>query len=302
MANPKDPFASFWTYLLDNFDKNRRGQMLDHLHHSVLKELQNPFSVGYTPQYLAYRAIIDAMSLVCNADISVTKHPRVRNDPQPDDQPVNAEGLRYLVESGQTRGELLLDILEGGRASVDRHKLAARLNSLKASLSSGTEAPPKETDMVKSEVMIIPRGPKALRNQNTRELSARAIWKGCDVDEIPIPPVVNIQQHLEPYLAKLQGIWMIWLGLNKERRVLLFRSQEKQSRNETDDMVSDRHRQEFRYIFLSWVQECLDFNQSTDFMEFHCENYRDETESWRKMSEEVVVGLKEQYIDKGVWR
>lgn len=156
--------------------------------------------------------------------------------------------------------------------------------------------------MVKSEVMIIPRGPKALRNQNTRELSARAIWKGCDVDEIPIPPVVNIQQHLEPYLAKLQGIWMIWLGLNKERRVLLFRSQEKQSRNETDDMVSDRHRQEFRYIFLSWVQECLDFNQSTDFMEFHCENYRDETESWRKMSEEVVVGLKEQYIDKGVWR
>ncbi|KAI1148320.1 hypothetical protein F4825DRAFT_470482 [Nemania diffusa] len=309
MAELKEPFASFWAYLRNNFDEARVSQMLNHLHGSLLTELQNPFAVGYTPQYLAYRAVVSSMSHVCNTDIAVAKHPRVSNEPQLDDRPVNIEGLKYLAESGETRGELLLDILEGGRASVNRHKLFTKLNPPKAIASPRTEVPSKKTSHIKgtkntdvAKSPIIPRGPKGLRNRNTRELSALAVWKGCDVDEIPIPTVINISRHLEPHLSKLQDVWGIWLNIDKERRVMAFRSQEKKTRNEIDDMASDRHRQEFRYIFLSYVQECLEFNRSSDFLEFHHGSYKQETESWRKMSEDVVVGLKEHYVDQGMWR
>ncbi|KAI1193679.1 hypothetical protein F5X97DRAFT_313245 [Nemania serpens] len=301
MADQKEPFASFWTYICNDFKEGLQRQMLDHLHQSLLKELRNSFAIGYTPQYLAYRTILDAMSHVCNSNISVTKHPKVRNKPQPGDQPVNTEGLRYLAESGQTRGELLLDILEGGRASVNRYKLAAKLTPLIATPLPKTNIPPKGADLAKPEITIMPRELKAPRNPNTRELSARVVRKGCDVDEILIPPIVNIQRDLEPYLPKLQAMWTVWLGLNKERRVLTFRCQTKQNRDETDDMVSDRHRQEFRYIFLSWVQDCLFCQHSGDFMMFHCYHYKDETEGWRRMSEEVAVDLKERFIDRGVW-
>lgn len=154
---------------------------------------------------------------------------------------------------------------------------------------------------MKSEMTIIPRGTQASLNRKARDLSARAIWKGCDVDEIPIPPVISIQRHLEPYLPRLEVIWTMSLSLSKERRALLFRTQEKQGRDKTDDMISDRHRQEFCYLFLTWVQECLVSEKSGDFMKFHCENYRDETECWRNMSEDVVTGLKERFVDEGVW-
>lgn len=184
---------------------------------------------------------------------------------------------------------------------MNRYKLAAKLTPLIATPLPKTNIPPKGADLAKPEITIMPRELKAPRNPNTRELSARVVRKGCDVDEILIPPIVNIQRDLEPYLPKLQAMWTVWLGLNKERRVLTFRCQTKQNRDETDDMVSDRHRQEFRYIFLSWVQDCLFCQHSGDFMMFHCYHYKDETEGWRRMSEEVAVDLKERFIDRGVW-
>ncbi|KAJ8110916.1 hypothetical protein ONZ43_g5750 [Nemania bipapillata] len=302
MAELKEPFASFWAYIRGNFDEDRVNKMLDHLHHSLLHELQNPFAVGYTPQHLAYRVVIKAMSHVCNMDLLAAKHPMVRNQPQPDDQPVNIDGLKYLADSGQLRGELLLDILEGGRASANRHKLSAMLDPPKAMTQSRATLREKASRSKDTRSRIIPRGPNEPRNPNNRELSERAIWRGCDVDEIPIPTIVNINRHLEPHLPKLQSIWMIWLGLDKGRRVLIFRSQEKEGRHGIDDMVADRHRQEFRFIFLSYIQECLDFKRSCDFMKFHCEGYKAETDSWREMSEEVVVALKQDYVDQGEWR
>lgn len=48
MAELKEPFASFWAYLRNNFDEARVSQMLNHLHGSLLTELQNPFAVGYS--------------------------------------------------------------------------------------------------------------------------------------------------------------------------------------------------------------------------------------------------------------
>ncbi|KAI3332384.1 hypothetical protein HD806DRAFT_546491 [Xylariaceae sp. AK1471] len=306
MAELTEPFASFWTFLRNNLDESRFNQMLDGLHHSLDRELQNPFAVGYTPKYLAYRTVLDSWTRGCGTDSSATKHPKINNEPQPNDQPVNIEGLKYLLQSGQERGPLLLDILEGGRASVIRHKLATALNPPKT-MAPPNPAPfneafgqtvPQPTNQI--ERKFIPRGPKGPKNR--RDLSSKAVFKGCDVDEIPIPPLINISRDLEPYIPKLQNIWMIWLNIDVQRRVLIFRSQEKGSRQESDDMVSDRHRQEFRYMFLSYIQECLEFNQSSNFLEFHNENYRDETESWRKMAEEVVVGIKQQYVDNGKWK
>ncbi|KAI1129506.1 hypothetical protein F5Y10DRAFT_264045 [Nemania abortiva] len=308
MADFKEEFVSFWAHLRDNFGEDRINQMLDHLPGSLLEQLQNPFAKGYTSRYLAYRTVIGSMNHVCGTDISVIKHPRVGNEEQPGDQPVNTDGLKYLVESGHVREELLLDILEGGRNSVSRHRLATTLNPPKANPSFGTIASSSKvsgpagtqtTNAMGSRT--IPREPKAFRNNNARDISAKALWKGCDVDEIPIPSVVKVGQHLEPYLSKLQAIWMIHLGVDKERRVLIFRSQGKQSRHKIDDLSSDRHRQEFRFIFLSYIIYCLKFNESVDFMGFHCEHYKEETESWRKMAEGVVKDLKEKYVDKGVW-
>jgi hypothetical protein len=134
------------------------------------------------------------------------------------------------------------------------------------------------------------------------ELSVKAIFKGCDVDEIPIPPIINIRRHLEPHLPGLQETWKIWLAIDVERRALIFRSQEKANRVEADNMVSDRHRQEFRYIFLAYVQECLETGKSSNFIDFHNEDYRDETDTWRNMAEKLAVEIKQHYIDKGKWR
>jgi len=334
MAELAEPFASFWAFLHSNFADETINQMLDGLPRSLESELQNPFTVGYTPKYLAYRTVVNSMSLACmgscsrrlplyeyanfiqiagNIDIAAAEHPAVNNEPQPGDQPVNVEGLEYLLHSGQKGSDLLLDILEGGRASVNRHRIAAALGSSnKPNATEPCMTTPhthihnqlpreREPTVIKQEETRVPiHGRRAHRNH--RDLSSRAVFKGCDVDEIPIPPVVHIPRDLEPYLPRLQTIWKLSFSVNRKRRVLVFKSTEKEGRSAVDDMVSDRHRQEFRIIFLTYIQQCLDCNRPHSFIEFHDDNYKAETDGWRKMAEEMAMDIKERHIDSGRWK
>jgi hypothetical protein len=186
-----------------------------------------------------------------------------------------------------------------------RQKLATALNPPKT-MDAPDPAPsnkvlgpagPQPTNP--SEQKVIPCGPKGYMSH--RDLCSRAVFKGCDVDEIPIPPLIDISRDLAPYLPQLRGFWLLCLDVDIQRRMLKFRTQEKAERQELDDMVSARHRQEFRYMFLCYLQECLEFDQSSSFLEFHNESYKDETECWRRMAEKEIVSIKKQYVDNGKW-
>ncbi|TRX93775.1 hypothetical protein FHL15_005451 [Xylaria flabelliformis] len=226
-------------------------------------------------------------------DIFATEHPRVDNEPEIDGS-IYIKGLRYLVESGQTGQELLLDILEGGRRSVDRFRLSTALDweleehELSENATETYSLPiPLFVDTTAASD-IVSREHKVTTYHNPRPLLDRAIWKGCDVDAIPIPAYVCITEDLEPHIRKLEAIWGLWLDLDKEHRVLKFRSKERKVRREFDDMISDRHRQEFRLIFLKYIQRCRLEKRSKDFMEYHTTFYRHKTDDNRKRSEGIA--------------
>ncbi|KAI0550610.1 hypothetical protein F4679DRAFT_199383 [Xylaria curta] len=236
-------------------------------------------------------------------DISATEHPRVNNEPEIDGS-AYIKGLRYLVKSGQTGRELLLDILEGGRRSVDRFKLNTALNlELGERESSDDEEifiPATPSSMDTTAILdILPREHKLTTYHNPRPLPDRAIWKGCDVDAIPIPASIRIAEVLEPHIPKLEAFWGLWLDLDKKHRVLKFRSKEKKVHHDLDNLISDRHRQEFRLIFLKYIQCCLS-GGSEDFMQFHMNFYKYKTDADRKRSEKVARRLNDVwFIGKG---
>lgn len=65
MAELIEPFASFWAFLCHTLDESHFNQMFDHFASSLMSVLQNPFAVGYTPMYLAYRTILDSLLHGC---------------------------------------------------------------------------------------------------------------------------------------------------------------------------------------------------------------------------------------------
>ncbi|KAI1741387.1 hypothetical protein F4680DRAFT_416643 [Xylaria scruposa] len=237
-------------------------------------------------------------------DILATGHPRVKNEPAIDGY-ISIKGLRYLVDFGQMGQELLLDIFEGGRRSVDRFRLRTALNWELGECESGDAGEisiPASPPFIDTTAIsdTVPRGWKIATYHNPRPLPDRAIWKGCDVDAIPIPFSVHITEVLEPHIPKLEAFWGMWLDLDKKHRVLKFRSKEKKVRHDLDDMVSDRHRQEFRLIFLKYIQSRRLGNRSEDFMKFHKNYYRQRTEFCREKSEEAARRLNESwFIGKG---
>ncbi|KAI1753940.1 hypothetical protein F4782DRAFT_528870 [Xylaria castorea] len=246
-------------------------------------------------------------------EVFATEHPRVKNE-QENDGLVRIKGLRYLLESGQTGEQLLLDILEGGRGgSVSRFRLTTALDQAFATherlrltttldqalttyepgeISEEAESPAASLLVdTTATADIVPRERKVTTYHNPRALPDRAIWKGCDVDAIPIPGAVSIGKDLEPHITQLEAMWMLWLYLDTRRRVLKFRSKEKEIRHYVDDMVSDRHRQEFRFIFLKYIECCLSNDQSEDFMDFHMDYYEYRTDLCREESERVAMLL-----------
>ncbi|KAI0185466.1 hypothetical protein EV127DRAFT_441542 [Xylaria flabelliformis] len=226
-------------------------------------------------------------------DIFATEHPRVDNEPEIDGS-IYIKGLRYLVESGQTGQELLLDILEGGRRSVDRFRLSTALGwelEEHESSENATETCSPPTPLFVDTTAasdIVPREHKVTTYHNPRPLPHRAIWKGCDVDAIPIPVIICITEDIEPYIPKLEAIWGLWLDLDKEHRVLKFRSKERKVRHDFDDMIADSHRQGFRLAFLRYIQRCRSEKRSKDFMEFHTGFYRQKTDADRRKSEGIA--------------
>ncbi|KAI1112796.1 hypothetical protein F5Y14DRAFT_463043 [Nemania sp. NC0429] len=296
MADEESKFDSFFNYIRRNFDKSRTSAMFGQLHYSLLKVLKNPFSVGYTSHYLSYLVMVEAINRSSDTDISVPTHLRVTNDPGPNDKPVDTKALKYLAQSERPADELLADIMGGGHdVWMNGHKAGAQQNRLGVFPAPG---PPVGDEGTPD---LGPRESTVRQEDYTCELPERLVWMGCDVDEIPIPPLIDIQRHLEPYLTKLQSIWSIRLGLDKERRLLRFWSLENQICNAIDDMISDRHRQEFRSMFLDWIKGCFDVEQSTDFWHFHCICYLAETEGFRTMSEERARDIKAEHIDTGAW-
>ncbi|KAI8954454.1 hypothetical protein F4801DRAFT_575529 [Xylaria longipes] len=244
----------------------------------------NPYSTP-VPGLPNYRLV----DLFVEPNIFEIPHPRVENK-QEDDGLIYVDRLRYLAKSGRTGGKLLLDILEGGRASFNRCMLTIALNRALAAHKPGEnleDAGSPTTPLViypTTTPGFVPREQSVTTYRNPRALLDRAIWKGCDVDAIPIPNA------------------MMWLDLDIVDRVLKFRSKEKELgpeeiRDYVDDMVSDRRRQEFRFIFLKYIQSCLLRGESVDFMDFYIIHYISRTETCKEESEKLARLLKNTLSD-----
>ncbi|KAJ8127086.1 hypothetical protein O1611_g6554 [Lasiodiplodia mahajangana] len=396
--------------------------MINTLPSSLLEELKNPLVGIWSPQYLAFRTVNRAMGCVGKESITTIGQPVVTNDWKPDGPLVNVGSLRYLAEQAHTGEDLLLNILEGGRASTNRHMLAYALNLSNAtlgadpstskdtlegstaaamnshgansstakdqagagasvstnpsrtnsSLSTGPSPAVNYVPMAPSPtgddalIVITPPGtnasvstnpseanepttancsgsdtsvaansseptvvmtmgssasdssratassgaenlgplapdsspnksPRGSPNYETRSWAASAALGGCsDVVEIPIPAVIKISRHVEPYFSQLQDTYMIWLKINKDRRVLICRSQEER-RLQLDQMILDRHLQEFRSTFLSYVLNCIEMDQSRDFKAYHRKKYIRETRRQHELADGVATTLNENY-------
>ncbi|KAI1818006.1 hypothetical protein GGS20DRAFT_426988 [Poronia punctata] len=283
MAELTPSFAAFWAFLHNNFEANHVNRAMDGLHYSLLEELENPFAVGYTPNHLAYRVIHHSMSHACPypSDLATLDHLTVPNAPRPGEQPIDVQGLKYLVQAGHKGRELLLDIFEGGQTAIRRRNLSIALTSAKA---------PK-IPVARSATMTAHK-PGGKGNQ---QLSSKPAPRGHDVDEIPIPAVIDIRRDVQPYLPEMQSPMTVRLGISMVRYSLLVRRQEKIASTAVDDMVSDRHRQEFRYLFLLYTKECLESDQSFSVKDFFMANYKGETANTHESIKGLTMYIKQEY-------
>ncbi|KAI0098794.1 hypothetical protein GGR51DRAFT_565492 [Nemania sp. FL0031] len=399
MATSLEQFLAFWAHVRQNLSEAKFSKMLKTLHHSLLKELDNPLVNFWSPHYLAFRTVRGAVASVDGTGIITTGYPIVVNSWQSGKDRVSFRTLRYLAKPASKGGELLLDILETGQASVNRDAMASALhlpgtmnppvsaapvaeNPSGADTSATTASPeasklvvtnspgadtlvatnPSEVDAAtasddsgtglsmpanpsESDIQIdtasfgldslittiSPRSnasvatastrdeefphkspspphsqsshairswtrPQRFRNQRARLRAAR--MPHMYIDEIYIPTLVDIRRHLQPHFPHLEDTYMIWLKLNKDRRIVAFGPQD-DACLQLDPMALDRHRQEFRWMILSYVWNCLDMDQSRDFKTYHQRVYTHETRSWRDQADWLARNLNERSKGEG---
>ncbi|KAI1425503.1 hypothetical protein F5Y12DRAFT_714173 [Xylaria sp. FL1777] len=266
MENPNAEFLAFWKVIRDGVHQHHFNQILEGMSPALERILQRIDAKLLTPQYLAYRTMIDSARHAWNFD-SLIGYPKVSNKPVAvGAQLIDVSALKKLMETGRHGVELLLDILEGGQPTKHRSALSIALDAQEFV---------SETDVV----------------------------IGSHENEIRIPLLVDIDKDIEPYLEKFnKGLWNVSIELYRMRRTLVIAPLKlDDNHDEYDELMGEISVAECQFTFLNYILQCLKKHSSIGIGGFQIWECASRLEDMKSMVAHLTAKINREFHDESFW-